>query len=157
MNPRPGRLRLHGAASERAALDWSWVSGRLASAGTYWVVAKTSAVPHPRPVWGTWHDDRLHLSIGSPTITRELHSDPMVAVHLESGTDVVIVEGSVLTDSTTAEMIDHYNRKYDWDYRIGEYGELTIVQPVKVLAWQAAGWAGRESFQATGCWLFDRP
>ena len=56
---------------------------------------------------------------------------------------------------TTPALIQAYNQKYDWDYRVSEYGELTQVQPSKVLAWRTAGGAGRDSFQTTGSWIFN--
>jgi hypothetical protein len=101
----------------------------------------------------------LHLSVGSPALQRSIEQDPVVTVHLDSGTDVVLVEGVAghTERGTPAPVIEAYNVKYDWDYRVAEYGELIVVQPLRVLAWQAAGWAGRDSFQATGCWHFDDP
>lgn len=160
MAPQERTLRLYGTPSDRNPLAWSWVEEQLEAAGTYWLVARTTGHPHPRPVWGVWHGQRLHLSVGSPTLRRTVDRDPMVTVHLDSGTDVVLVEGTA--DRTTergtpSSVIDAYNAKYDWDYHVAEYGELVVVQPRRVLAWRTAGWAGRDSFQATGSWLFDSP
>jgi hypothetical protein len=158
--PREEALRLYGATSDHAPLAWSWVDEQLRLAGTYWVVARTPGHPHPRPVWGIWHGQRLYLSVGSPTVLRALDREPAVTVHLDSGTDVVLVEGTTgLTSqgATPPSSVEAYNAKYDWDYEIARYGELTVVEPVRVLAWRSAGWAGRDSFQATGCWVFDRP
>lgn len=84
----------------------------------------------------------------------------MVTVHLDSGTDVVLVEGTISSDArdeAPSSVIEAYNTKYDWDYQVAQYGDLVVVQPVRVLAWRTAGWAGRDSFQATGCWTFDHP
>ena len=52
-------------------------------------------------------------------------------------------------------VIERYNAKYDWDYQVGEYGELAVVEPARVMAWRSGGWAGRDGFQATGRWDFD--
>jgi hypothetical protein len=49
-------------------------------------------------------------------------------------------------------VVAEYDRKYDWSYDPDTYGRLTVVVPETVLAWRAAGWAGRESFQQTGKW-----
>jgi hypothetical protein len=105
-------------------------------------------------VWGIWHDDELYLSIGSPILRRALADDPVVTVHLDSGTDVVVVEGAVTRSSTAADVIAAYDRKYDWSYDTVEYGPLVVSTPARVLAWRAAGWAGRESFQQSGRWTF---
>ena len=107
-------------------------------------------------MWGVWLDRRVLLSIGSPTLRRSIGHDPAVTVHLSSGTDVVIVEALALPDvTTTPEMVAAYDEKYDWSYSVTEYGELTALRPTRILAWQAAGPAGRDGFRATGCWLFD--
>jgi hypothetical protein len=140
-------LILYGETSDAAPLDWPWVDAQLAAAGCYWVVAHGAGHPHPRPVWGVWIDEALHLSIGSPVIARLLHDDPHVAVHLDSGTDVVIVEGTVVERSDDAGLLRAYNEKYDWAYTVEEYGPLTTIAPATVLAWRSAGWAGRAGFQ----------
>jgi hypothetical protein len=152
------RLALYGGPSDREPLAWSWVEAQLATAGTYWVVARGPGHPHPRPVWGVWHDERLHLSIGSPALVAAARAEPAVTAHLESGTDVVVVEGLATVGAPTGpDLLEAYRAKYDWDYDVAEYGPLTRLDPVKVLAWRAAGWAGRESFQQTGCWTFPPP
>jgi hypothetical protein len=155
---RQEHLRLYGARSDRTPLGWSWVDEQLAAAGTYWVVASTRGHqhPHPRPVWGVWHRDRLHLSLGSPTLRRAIAEEAAVTVHLDSGTDVVVVEGLARGDvGTTSELVQVYDQKYDWQYDASQYGDLIMVEPTRVLAWRTTGWAGRDSFQTTGCWVFD--
>ncbi|MEP6851424.1 MAG: pyridoxamine 5'-phosphate oxidase [bacterium] len=149
-------LRLYGQLSSHPALEWAWVNAQLKAAGTYWVVARTAAGhPHPRPVWGVWNQQRLFLSIGTPAILRALAADPVVTVHLDSGTEVVIVEGRASGSVDASEVIASYDRKYEWTYDVAAYGPLTLVIPTAVLAWRAGGWAGRESFQQTGRWQFD--
>jgi len=149
-------LHLYGSLSDRTPLAWSWVGQQLADAGTYWVIARTPGHPHPRPVWGIWSQQQLYLSIGSPTLVQAIRADPVVTVHLGSGTDVVIVEGLASSSApTAAPLIQAYNDKYAWDYDVSQYGALTRVRPSKVLAWRTAGPAGRDSFQTTGSWIFD--
>jgi hypothetical protein len=157
--PRSSVLHLYTQQSEHPALKWDWVAGQLAAAGTYWVIAAAdSPFPHPRPVWGVWHVNELHLSLGSPALRRGLATDPHVTVHLESGTDVVILEGLAESGAPTSPaLLDVYRDKYDWDYDAGQYGDLLRVTPVRILAWRAKGWAGRESFAETGRWDFDVP
>jgi hypothetical protein len=148
-------LSLYGQASDRPALDWSWVEQQLIDAGTYWVVAPSSSHPHPRPVWGIWAHDALALSIGSPALAASLEADPRCTVHLDSGTDVVVVEGvAQRVMGPDAAQVDAYNRKYDWQYSYAEYGPLTNVTPTLVMSWRSAGWAGREGFQSVGRWEF---
>jgi hypothetical protein len=151
-------LRLYTQPSEHPLLDWAWVQVALETAGIYWVVARSDGFAHPRPVWGVWAGDALHLSIGSPVIRRALEADPRVTVHLESGTDVIIVEGHALaTTSTAASVLQSYDRKYDWQYDEAQYGPIAQVAPQTVIAWRTSGWAGRDSFRETGSWAFGSP
>ena len=154
--PRSSVLRLYGSPSSQDPLAWEWVAGQLSAAGTYWLVAAGAGPPHPRPVWGVWVDEVLHLSIGSPALAAQIRPGSVpVTAHLESGTDVVIIEGAAaLPTQTASEVVAAYERKYGRAYDIDEFGALTLVSPTTVLAWRAAGWAGSESFTATGRWTF---
>ena len=151
---RTDPLRLYGAESDKAALEWDWVDGQLKAAGTYWVVPRSAGHPHPRPVWGVWRDQRLFLSIGTPANGRDLAADSRVTVHLDSGTDVVILEGSVVDASQDTQVLAEYDSKYEWSYDLATYGALTVVAPARILAWRSQGWAGREGFHYTGRWTF---
>ncbi|HKT02949.1 MAG TPA: hypothetical protein VJT31_25740 [Rugosimonospora sp.] len=155
MEPRQQPLRMYGHPAGHEPLAWAWVREQLATAPTYWVVARGPGHPHPRPVWGVWHDDVLYLSLGSPALLAAVGRDADVTVHLDSGTDVVIVEGTAGSDlATPAAVVAAYDRKYTWSYDTGSYGQLTVVRPGTVLAWRTAGWAGRDSFVASGRWRF---
>jgi hypothetical protein len=145
---------MYGRASADPPLEWAWVDAQLAAAGTYWVTARGAGVPHPRPVWGVWTEAVLYLSVGSPVIARRLEPGSDVVVHLDSGVDVVIVEGSVVGPSGDRTLLERYDEKYDWTYTVEELGPLTAVAPTRVLAWRSAGWAGREGFEQTGRWRF---
>lgn len=151
---RPEPLRLYGAESDKQALEWAWVDDQLRAAGTYWVVPRSPGHPHPRPVWGVWREGLLFLSIGTPANRRDLAADPRVTVHLDSGTDVVLLEGSVSGESEDAEVIAEYDSKYEYRYDLDTFGALTVVSPGRILAWRSAGWAGREGFDRTGRWSF---
>jgi len=150
VEPAPEPLRLYGHVSDARPPDWTWVDAELAQAGTYWVVSRSPRHPHPRPVWGVWNDRKLFLSIGSPTITRELVDDPTMTVHLDSGTDVVIVEGKVSGTCIEPAVFALYDAKYEWTYTIDEYGPLTMVAPSIVIAWRSADWAGRGGIGSAG-------
>jgi len=72
-----------------------------------------------------------------------------VTVHLDSGTEVVVVEGRVGERGVVdGDVVAAYDTKYDWRYDIGEYGPLTAIVPDRVHAWHSAGWAGRNGFVA---------
>ena len=150
-------MRLYGELSRQPDLDWAWVDRALRTAGTYWVTARSDGYPHPRPVWGVWLDAQLYLSIGSPVIRRQLAGDPRVTAHLaapdpDSG-DAVIVEGlAEVVPSAGPTVLEAYAGKYGRNYEMAEFGPLTRLEPSCVLAWRAAGWAGRDGFRETGKW-----
>lgn len=145
---------MYGARAQAAGLEWPWVENQLVNADAYWVVAPGSDHPHPRPVWGIWHDDELCLSIGSPRIKADAQTECPLTIHLGSINDVVIVEGRTVGSAADSHLVDAYNAKYDWDYSVDEYGPFTLIDPAKVIAWRSTGWAGRDGFQATGRWTF---
>jgi len=147
-------LRLYTQPSDRPTLPWSWVDGELTAAPTYWVVPAGSTRPHVRPVWGVWRNERIHLTVGSPEIRRRAVPGAGFTVHLDSGIDVVIVEGEVVEPTEDPDVIHAYNAKYDWVYDLAAYGPFMTIAPVDVLAWRVAGPAGRDSFQTTGRWTY---
>ncbi len=82
-------------ASTADLLPWSHVEGRLAAARVYWIATSgPGGRPRVRPVDGLWHDGVLYVG-GSPETrwVRDLLDNPEVAVHLDDGMDVVILEG----------------------------------------------------------------
>ena len=109
-------------------LPWSRVAERMRHAYVYWVAtASPENRPHVIPVWGVWLDETFYFSNGPTTRTgRNLAANSSVAVHLESGEDVVIIEGAVepIDDVALVDRInDAYARKYLWHERVeGWYG-----------------------------------
>ena len=144
-------LRMYGGVSDATPLDWGWADERLAAAGLYWVSVPTIAAPHPRPVWGLWTGERLHLSIGTPTFRRAVPGSP-ITVHLESAAEVVIVEGVIGGTADDAALVAAYDAKYPYD--LEQHGPFVTVDVARVLAWRTAGRFGRGGFVATGSWRF---
>lgn len=157
MAPSVEPVRMYGSTSDLPLLEWGPTRHRLVDAGTYWVVAAGAGMPHPRPVWGVFRDDDvLALSIGTPTTRRRLERDPRVSVHLDSGVDVVVLEGMARgrDDAADGAAIRAYDAKYDWSYDVDELGPLTLVVPEVVIAWRSDGWAGRDGFAAAARFRF---
>ncbi len=128
-------------------LPWSHVEERLVAARNYWIgTANTAGRPHVTPVWGVWVNGALYFD-GSPQTRRgrDIASNPAIAVHLESGDDVVILEGTArdigAPDRALAETVSKaYCAKYAasgyaptpqaWDQ-----GGLVEMRPRVAFAW----------------------
>lgn len=85
-------------------LAWAHAGQLLEQARYYWLATtRPDGRPHVTPLWGVWLDGALYFD-GHPHTrwARNLATNPTVCVHLESGDDVVILEG-LAEDITTDE------------------------------------------------------
>lgn len=136
---RPVPLEGYGVPdSEEGLLPWSFVRERMTAAKNYWIsTTMPDGQPHARPVWGVWMDDRLHFGGGPNTRwSKNLKHDPRVTAHLESGSEVVIIEGVVTVidqpdDPRIARLDALYKVKYDIEHGI----PIWNLAPRKVFAW----------------------
>jgi len=103
-------------------LPWSFALERLEKAQNYWVATtRPDGRPHAVPVWGVLVDGVLYFGGGPQTVwQRNLARDPRLVVHLESGDEVVILEGRAErhteenTDAAVLTRIDDvYEAKYE--------------------------------------------
>jgi hypothetical protein len=81
---------------------WSHLDERLREARVYWIATSgPGGIPRVRPLDGLWLDGVLYVG-GEPSTrwARDLLANPAVAVHLDDGFDVVILEGR-------AELLEH--------------------------------------------------
>lgn len=135
------------------AVDWTTVSGALASAELYWLTTvRGDGRPHVTPLVGVWVDDEFVFCTGSDEQkARNLERNANVAVTTgvnswKDGLDVV-VEGSIarLTGGETLKQIaDAYREKYsgEWDFDNddevfdpdGNRAHVFRVTPTKVIA-----------------------
>jgi hypothetical protein len=114
---RPRFAEGYGISKESAGLlDWSWAVDRLTESRNYGIVtANADGRPHAAPVWGLWLDDSVVFSTSLQSRKgRNLARDPRVVVHLESGDEVVILEGSIEPAELNAGIADAYKEKYGW-------------------------------------------
>lgn len=140
---RPGFPSGYGIHSDEEGLvPWSEAVAKLEQALNYWIgTTRPDGSPHAMPVWGLWLDDSLVFSSGSTSRkTRNLDGDPRVVVHLESGDDVVVVEGTAerLTDEAELRQIGEiYSAKYDYAFDPTGPGDYPVfrVQPRIAYAW----------------------
>jgi nitroimidazol reductase NimA-like FMN-containing flavoprotein (pyridoxamine 5'-phosphate oxidase superfamily) len=152
----PGYFR---PANEGVLLDWNETAQRFAAAKNYWVsTACASGRPHAMPVWGVWLGDRFAFSTSPESRkARNLQSNPQIAVHLEDGNVLVVVEGNaaeIRDQAGLLEFLDAYNPKYHWDFTPDQVSRGTYsVRPETAFAW--LGGEG-EAFGGTATrWRFD--
>ena len=117
-------------------IEWTWVVERLAHARNYWVATtRADGRPHVVPVWGVWIDDGFHFFTDTDSLkARNIRRDTRAAVHLESGDEVVILEGRLEPVSAIQEVVEAYERKYEMS--LGNIsGGLFRLRSAKALAW----------------------
>jgi nitroimidazol reductase NimA-like FMN-containing flavoprotein (pyridoxamine 5'-phosphate oxidase superfamily) len=148
--------------TEAGVLDWSWAVERLEPALNYWfATTRPDGRPHTMPAWAVWLDETLYFE-GSPLTrrARNLAANSHVVVHLESGDDVVILEGEAREvgkpDRALSERLSAaFTAKYAstrFEYRPSpeqwDRGGLWAMRPTVAFGWS--------DFPAdTTRWVFD--
>jgi len=139
---RPGLPEAYGVkpATEGRLVGWVDVVSKLTASRNYWVAtASPKGFPHVMPVWGVWHQGAFYF--GTDRKSRKaanLAANNAVVVHLESGDDVVILEGSaeaVEHEPLVDELDASYHAKYG--YRL-KGNPIYRVEPRKAFAWAEA-------------------
>ena len=132
-------------------LEWGQVEPRLQEAMHYWISSvRPDGRPHSVPRWGVWLEGRFFYD-GAPTTrhTRNVERNPAVTLTLESGTEVVIVEGESHAtradpESLGTRLAEGFGKYADSGYSPGpdswsgeDGGGLRVITPQLVLAWFA--------------------
>jgi hypothetical protein len=134
-------------------LPWEWVTERLEKACNYWIcTTRADGRPHAVPVWGIWHDEAVIFSTDPSSLKgRNMKARPGITVHLESGDEVVILEGRVEIISLNKSIDTAYNKKYKM--RLSTFpGPVTLYQlkPRVVMAWRE-----KDFTSSSTRWQFD--
>jgi nitroimidazol reductase NimA-like FMN-containing flavoprotein (pyridoxamine 5'-phosphate oxidase superfamily) len=125
-------------------LPFSHAEARLEKSRNYWIcTARPDGRPHSIPVWGFWIDGALYFGTARDSRkSRNLAHHPAVSIHLDSGDDVVILEGTATevdpNDKPTFKKLDAASRvKYKMPMTAPPGGESVVyrVRPRMVLAW----------------------
>jgi hypothetical protein len=145
--PRASRPRLpreYGVSTAtKGLLPWSHVTDRMTGAKHYWVcTVSPSGAPHATPVDGLWLDDCLYFG-GSAETRRQRHlaSNPHVSIHLESGADVVILEGEARPErpdrALAVRLAEASAKKYGYAPKPEDYekADVHVFRPRVVFAW----------------------
>jgi len=134
----------YGLKTREKYLPFSHAETRLAKSRNYWIcTARPDGRPHSIPVWGFWIDGGLYFGTARDSRkSRNLSHRPAVSVHLESGDDVVILEGTATevdpTDKPTFKKLDAASRvKYNMPMAAPPGGDSVVyrIRPRVVLAW----------------------
>ena len=142
--PRPSRARMtpgYGITDTPRDADWNEITAKIERSRNYWVcTTRRDGRAHAIPVWGLWLDDAVYFSTDPQSVKgQNLRRRPDVVVHLESGDDVVIIEGKVerVTDhETLVRFADAYNAKYAFRPDPDDQSGLTLrLAPVVVHTW----------------------
>jgi hypothetical protein len=147
--PQPDRPHVPGygiPTSTDGLLPWSWAVERLEAAIVYWLATTgDDGAPHVIPIWGAWVGGRWYVEGGPTRWQRNLRQNPQLAIHIEIGEEVVIVEGTAiehvsppkpLADAILAGYLK-YRAAKDYEPSADNWtgGGLWELRPVKAFAW----------------------
>ena len=156
MSPHPENADAHASrphappsygiagAESGSLLPWSWVQERMANARNYWVVTTgPRGEPHPMPVWGVLMDGSFYFCTDANSRkAQNIARNPNIAVHLESGDEVVILQGlaqRVVDPRLMTDCLQLYNRKYDLALELDPESTATFtLLPKRAFAWREA-------------------
>jgi hypothetical protein len=145
--PRPERpaflpgYGLQSAAHDTTTFAWSDAEQHLNRSRNYWIVSvRASGRPHAMPVWGVWLDGALQFSTDAASVKgRNLLERPEIVAHLESGDDVVILEGraEVQRDrASLARFVEAYDVKYGIRVDVDNPSfTVFVLRPSLALTW----------------------
>jgi PPOX class probable F420-dependent enzyme len=139
-------------ASGAERLPWSWAVEHLEQARNYWLcTTRRDGRPHAAPVWAVWADGALWFST-SPDSQKgaNLTRDPRVVVHLESGDEVVVIEGEATLSAWPEHLLEAYYAKYG--YRIDAENRQTSLFQLRPRV--ALTWTEREFTKNATRWVF---
>jgi hypothetical protein len=144
--PTRSRLELpagYAQSDSGTLLPWSHVVDRLEQASNYWLATtRPDGRPHVTPVWGAWVENSFYFT-GIPTArwAKNLAERAQISMHLESATEVVIVEGVVEDIPAIADLelvrqiVETWVQKYQSLIPDPENDGMYCLRPHTVRAW----------------------
>lgn len=127
----------YGVTGAAEGASWPATEAKLAASRNYWLcTTRADGAPHSKPVWGHWADGTLWFGSGG-VAGRNLKRDPRVSVHLESGDDTVILEGTVQLRAVPEAILRAYAQKYAMKAEDlgGDGGEWYTLEPRVAFTW----------------------
>lgn len=153
---RPGMTNYGISTQPEGLMHWEWVDTRMEKSRNYWIcTTRADGRPHAAPVWGVWLEGALYFGSGDTSSkARNLDRTGQVSVHLESGDEVVIMEGTAarIHDMALLERVAAlYGAKYvSYKPTAQELAGMFRMTPKLVMAWLET------DFPRTATrWIFD--
>lgn len=128
-------------------LTWEWVAAQLTDSLNYWLCSvRPDGRPHVIPRWGVFVDGKIYYD-GSPETrhNRNIEINPHISVHLESGTEAIMLEGtSTVAGKPSPELGKKLSEQYKKKYKTLGYapepdswdeGGLYVFTPHQCIAW----------------------
>jgi hypothetical protein len=147
---------------DQQAFTWQATVGLIAGAQDYWVcTVRPDLRPHATPVWGVWWRDRVVFSTPAGTVkARNLAARPAAVVHLASGADTVVIDGTATPVVDTADLVelsaaftDKYGGLTGFTYDLAA-ARAAGMAVLAVRVWTVRAWRAGMAFQATR-WTLD--
>lgn len=137
-------MKHYGISTEPDGLmDWGLIDVQLEKSRNYWVSnTRPDGRPHAAPVWGIWHEGKLYFgSENSSVKSRNIAARPTIVIHLESGDDVVTLEGEAhpvndeaLYNKISVLYMEKYENALD-DFQSRGTTELLVFTPQTGMTW----------------------
>ena len=149
----PAGYGLAKPGSRAPFVAWADARRKLIRARNYWVsTTRPDGRPHTMPVWGLWHNDRFYFSTDrGARKALNLRGNPATTVHLESGDDVVIVDG-VADEVTDREDFKNLDARYHGKYGIHVIGIPGDVGMYRVTPRVAFAWREKDFNKSATRW-----
>lgn len=133
---------LYTSQHKKKFLPWAHAEERLVNSRSYWIcTARPDGRPHSIPVWGMWVEGALYFGTArAARKARNIAHNSAVSVHLESGDDVVILEGKAIEADVSEKKLRtkldrECQRKYSMPLLVMPESICYRVRPRIVLAW----------------------
>lgn len=111
---------------------------RLLQAANIWLATvRPNGTPHLIPLWAVWLEEKTYICTPRDSVkVRNIRHQPRVVFALEDGDAPLIVEGNArVLGSTPENVVEAFQRKYDWDIREATTHVVIEITPRKVLDW----------------------
>jgi len=131
----------------KSEVPWDEVEKRLTESKNYWMCSvRPNGRPHVVPRWAVYVDGRIYYD-GSPETrhVRNIVENPNVSVHLESGQEAIILDGTCRPISKPeARLAKQVSKAYSAKYKSEGYapkpdqwdeGGLYVFTPRQCIAW----------------------